>query len=147
MAELKTQENDGDVAAFLASIEDDTRRADCRAIAALLEELTSKPPRMWGKSIVGFGTYHYRYASGREGEWMRIGFAPRKRDITLYLMDGYEERGALLERLGKHKTGKSCLYLKGLAGLDEGALRELISASLATMQERYPVGSEPSSSR
>ncbi|MCO4768563.1 MAG: DUF1801 domain-containing protein [Deltaproteobacteria bacterium] len=140
MAELKTKENDASVQSFLDSIEDDAKRADCVAIAALMEEVSGAPPRMWGKTIVGFGHYHYRYASGREGEWMRIGFAPRKRDLTLYIMDGYEERAELLTRLGKHKLGKSCLYIKRLTDVDATVLRELVTDSLSVMAERYPKG-------
>lgn len=140
MAELKTKENDADVGAFLDAIEDPQRRADCQAICAMMQAASGAPPRMWGGSIVGFGHYDYAYASGRSGTWMRIGFAPRKRDLTLYIMAGFAEYGDLLERLGKHRTGKSCLYVKRLSDLDLDALRALIDASLTHMRETYPEG-------
>jgi len=137
MAELKTKENDADVGAFLDTV-DEKRRGDCQHLRALMEEMTGEPARMWGKNIVGFGHYQYRYASGREGEWFRIGFAPRKQDLTLYVMDGYEGREEMLGRLGKHRTGKSCLYIKRLSDIDESVLRELITDSLASLAEKYP---------
>ncbi len=140
MAELKTRENDADVAAFLDAIEDPQRQADCKAVCAMMQAAAGAPPRMWGKSIVGFGHYDYRYASGRSGTWMRIGFAPRKRDLTLYIMLGFESFADLLARLGKHKTGKSCLYVKRLADLDTDVLQALIEQSLAHMRETYPEG-------
>lgn len=140
MAELKTKENDADVGAFLAAIEDGARRADCEILRGLMEEVTGEAPRMWGPTIVGFSHYHYTYASGREGDWMRIGFSPRKRDLTLYLMDGYEHRGAILGRLGKHKIGTSCLYLKRLSDVDMDVLRELVTDSIAAMDRKYPRG-------
>ncbi len=140
VAELKTKENDADVQAFLDRVEGDEKRADCVAVAALLGEMTGEPPRMWGKTIVGFGRYRYKYASGREGEWFRVGFAPRSRDLTLYVMDGYEARADILARLGKHKTGKSCLYIKRLSDIDERVLRELVAASLEKLATRYPQG-------
>ena len=140
MAELKTRETDADVDAFLDTVEPETKRAEAREIVAMLQEATGEPPRMWGKSIVGFGHYHYVYASGREGDWMRIGFSPRKARHVLYLIDGYDEREALLDRLGKHKLGKSCLYINKLDDIDRAVLRELVDASLERMAERYPEG-------
>ena len=136
MAELKTQPTDGDVEAFLASIPDERRRADARATCALMSELSGERPVIWGTGLVGFGSYAYTYASGRSGEWFAVGFAPRKQALTLYIMDGFADYGALLARLGPHKTGKSCLHVKRLADVDEDVLRELISRSLAHVRER-----------
>lgn len=140
MAELKTRENDADVGAFLDAIEDAQRRDDCKAVCAMMQAAAGAPPRMWGKSIVGFGHYDYQYASGRSGTWMRIGFAPRKRDLTLYIMAGFDDYAELLDALGKHKTGKSCLYVKRLADLDTTVLQRLIERSLAHMRAKYPEG-------
>ena len=126
MAELKTQPTEQDVDRFLDSIADAQQREDCRAISRMMREVTGAEPRMWGDSIVGFGSRHYRYASGREGEWFVTGFSPRKQNLTLYLWYGFEQDGALLQRLGKHKTGKACLYVKRLSNIDQEALRELI---------------------
>jgi hypothetical protein len=137
MSELKTKETDASVADFIAGLEPN-RRPDCEALITLMSSASGAPARMWGKSIVGFGRYQYRYASGREGEWMRIGFVPRKRDLTLYLMPGFAESAPVLERLGKHKIGKSCLYIKDLAAVDAGSLGELITAALDEMARRHP---------
>ncbi len=138
MAKPKTQLNDASVDAFLEGIDDGAKRADAVEVCALMAEASGCPPRMWGKSIVGFGSYHYVYASGREGDWMRIGLSPRKTALTLYIMPGLEAYGGLLERLGKHKTGKSCLYVKRLDDIDRVVLRELVEASLAQMERTYP---------
>lgn len=142
-AENKTQPTARDVEAFLAGIADDGQREDSRAIAAMMERLSGEPPPMWGDSMVGFGSYHYKYASGREGDFFRTGFSPRKRDLSLHLMGiysdgGYETRQALLDRLGKHKRGKSCLYIKRLADIDMAVLETLIADSLAVMDRDYP---------
>ena len=138
MAELKTQPTDGDVEAFLAAIPDERRRADARAVCTLMSELSGEPPVIWGTTMVGFGSYAYTYASGHSGESFAVGFAPRKQALTLYLMDGFAETGAggLLARLGPHKTGKTCLYLKRLDDVDKDVLRELISRSLTHVRER-----------
>ncbi len=138
MAALKTQPTDEDVTSFLNSIEDERKRADAFATCALMGEITGEPPRMWGKNIVGFGTYDYVYASGKAGTWFLAGFSPRKTALTLYVMSGFTGGEELMARLGKHKTGKSCLYLKRLSDVDEGVLRELVAGSVATMKERYP---------
>ena len=114
MAELKTKKNDGDVTAFLNTVENETKREDCFAIAKLMEEVTGEPATMWGESIVGFGIYHYKYASGRAASWFLCGFAPRKQSLTLYIMSGFDQYDDLMAKLGKHKTGKSCLYIKKL---------------------------------
>jgi hypothetical protein len=130
MSEPKTRPTDQEVEVFLAGIADDRQRRDCRTIMGLMREVTGTEPRMWGPSIVGFGQYHYRYASGREGDWPLTGFSPRKQNLTVYLAYGLEQHADLLERLGKHKVGKACLYLKSLDAVDQGALRELIRRSV-----------------
>lgn len=129
----KTQPTRADVDAFLDAIADPQRRDDCRRVRALMEEATGAPAEMWGPSIVGFGRYHYRYESGREGDWMVTGFSPRKNDLTLYIMPGFERYEALMAKLGKHKTGKSCLYLKRLADVDMRVLEQLVRESVAAM--------------
>ena len=133
MTELKTRPTDDDVAAFINNIADEQKRQDSQAILALMQDVTGAEPQMWGDSIVGFGSYHYKYASGREGDWFLTGFAPRKQNLTLYIMAGFEQYDTLLARLGKHKTGKSCLYLKRLADVDPNTLRELVQQSVAHM--------------
>lgn len=138
MAELKTQRNDGDVDAFLAGVENDTRREDARAVRRIMAEVTGDDGSMWGDSIVGFGTHNYRYASGREGEWFQVGFSPRKQNLVLYVMDGFEERAKLLRELGKHKTGKSCLYVNRLSDVDTHVLRQLVEASVAHISKQQP---------
>lgn len=130
MAELKTKPTDQSVEAFLASIDDAQKQADSRTITALMQEITGAPPKMWGANIVGFGDNHYRYATGREGDWFIVGFSPRKQNLTLYLTYGFEQHTDLLERLGKHSVGKACLYLKRLSGVDQTALRELIERAV-----------------
>jgi hypothetical protein len=131
MAELKTQPTGESVHAFLNQVEDEKKRQACFTILELMEDVTGAEPQMWGPSIVGFGSYHYKYASGREGDWFLTGFSPRKRDITLYIMSGFEQYQPLLDRLGKFKTGKSCLYVNKLEDIDMGALRELVEQSVA----------------
>lgn len=131
MAELKTKPNDGDVDAFLASVTDEGKRADSQSLRALMAEVTGDPGAMWGSSIVGFGSYSYRYASGRTGEWFAVGFSPRKQNLTLYIMDGFDGYEELLGKLGKHSTGKSCLHLKRLDDVDTDVLRKLVEASVA----------------
>jgi hypothetical protein len=130
MAELKTKPSDASVERFLAAIEDEARRADCRALVRIMKEATGSPPRMWGSSIVGFGDYHFKYASGREGDWFLTGFSPRKQDLTLYLMGGFENHRDLMEKLGKFKTGKGCLYLKRLDDAHLPTLKRLILRSV-----------------
>lgn len=138
MAEIKTQATDADVAAFLVG---SPRADDARALAEMMAEVSGEPPTLWGPSIVGFGQYRYRHESGRTGEMCRIGFSPRKAALTLYLSADFPTRDALLARLGKHKTGKGCVYVKALADVDRNALRELIAASLASNRASYPEGS------
>ena len=129
MAELKTKKNDKEVSTFLNSLEDAKKRQDCEALLRLMQEETGEPPAMWGESIVGFGEYHYHYASGREGDWFLTGFSPRKQNLTVYIMAGFEAYEALMKRLGKYKTSKSCLYIKRLEDVDPKVLRELVRQS------------------
>lgn len=136
MAERKTQQNDGDVDAYLASIGDDRRRRDSLAMCEMMTRLSGNEPAMWGTSIIGFGEYRYTSGSGKPSTWMKIGFAPRKQALTLYIMDGFDSHDALLDRLGPHSTGKACLYIKDLELVDRTALEELISASLAHIEAR-----------
>lgn len=136
MAALKTQLNDDSVDAFLQQVEDDQKRADSIRILEIMEEMTGEPAKMWGKSIVGFGSYHYVYESGREGDWMLVGFSPRKQNISLYIMSGFSAYEDLLAKLGKHKTGKSCLYIKRLSDVDEDVLKEMIASSAKYMREK-----------
>jgi len=133
MAELKTRPNDQSVEAFLNSVEQGQKRDDSFAILELMEEATGEEAKMWGDSIVGFGTYRYKYASGREGDWMLTGFSPRRQNLTLYIMSGFDEYDALLGKLGKHKTGKSCLYINKLADVDVETLKELVRRSAELM--------------
>jgi hypothetical protein len=133
MAELKTKETNESVTAFLDNIADKRRREDCLAVVDIMRAVTKEEPRMWGSSIVGFGRYHYKYESGREGDWMITGFSPRKGDLTLYIMGGFEAFPDLMQGLGKYKTGKSCLYIKKLADVDAAVLRKLITKSVKQM--------------
>ena len=133
MTENKTQPSDLSVDDFLDRVPDADRGKDCRAVAAMMQAATGEAPVMWGNSIVGFARYRYQYASGRSGEWPIVGFSPRKNDLTLYLMPGFDGREALLEKLGKYKTGKACLYVKRLSDVDASVLRQLIDASVDAM--------------
>ena len=131
MAELKTTRNDADVRAFLDAVPDERRRREAREVCALMGEVTGEPPAMWGDSIVGFGQRRLRYDSGRELDWPLVGFSPRKGALTVYVMDGFEEYQDLLQPLGRHRTGKACLYLPRLDAVDRGALRDILVASAA----------------
>ena len=135
MAEAKTKPTNQSVEEFLNKIPESERRADCFAVAKIMEEITGEKPKMWGPSIVGFGTYHYKYASGREGDWLLTGFSPRKKDLTLYIMMGFEKHGELMEKLGQHGTGKSCLYIKRLSDIDVPTLKKLIKISVKDLKE------------
>ena len=134
MAEAKTRPTKVKVTDFLNKIPDAERREDCFAVAKIMEEITGEKPQMWGPSIVGFGTYHYKYASGRESDWPVAAFSPRKGDLTLYLMPGFENRDELMSKLGKHKTGVSCLYVKRLSDIHIPTLKKLIKASVKDLQ-------------
>jgi hypothetical protein len=134
MAELKTKPTRDSVSAFIAKVSDEQRRKDCKIIIELMREATKAKPEMWGSSIVGFGRCKYKYPSGRELEWMLVGFSPRKNDLTLYITSGFQSSPKLMAKLGKYKTGKSCLYVKRLADIDLNALRELIKESVEKIQ-------------
>ncbi len=142
MAENKTQRNDGDVMAYLESVENKRRREDSLALLKMMEEATGEPAEMWGTSIVGFGSYHYRYESGREGDMMLTGFAPRKASLSLYIMGGHERYEALMAKLGKHRTGSSCVYINKLADVDLDVLRELIVESVEYMRSADHIAGE-----
>ena len=130
MAELKTKPTKTSVHAFLATIKDADRRRDCRTVLKLMRQATRAAPKMWGPSIIGFGNYHYRYESGRAGDWFLTGFSPRKENLTLYIMAGFQRYSALMRALGKYKTGRSCLYIKRLADVDLEVLNTLIRESV-----------------
>ena len=135
MAELKTKPNDQSVEAFLSQVEDERKRQDCYTILAIMRQVTESEAKMWGDSIVGFGSYHYRYASGREGDWFLTGFSPRKQNLTLYIMSGFSGYDSLLAGLGKYKTGKSCLYIKKIEDIDTETLKELVRQSVVHVAE------------
>jgi hypothetical protein len=135
-AELKTQPNDISVEDFLNEISDGQKREDSREISALMEKITGEKPKMWGGSIVGFGLRHLKYESGRELDWMETGFSPRKQNLTLYIMDGFAKYDELLAGLGKHKTGKSCLYIKRLSDVDKTVLENLIKESIEKLRKK-----------
>lgn len=124
--ELKTKVNDASVEKFLNSVEHDKRREDGLKVLDIMREVTGEEPKMWGKSIVGFGTFHYKSKSGMEGDWMRVGFSPRKQSLTLYVLNDSKKQADALEKLGKYKTGKGCLYINKLEDVDEKALRDVI---------------------
>ncbi len=129
MAELKTQKGGGNVDDFLATIEDERRRKDSQELVTLMERVTGEEPAMWGPSIIGFGDLHFRYESGREGDWFRVGFSPRKQSLTLYVTDYLQEDDPLLAKLGKFTTGKACIYVKRLEDLDTSVLEDVVRRS------------------
>lgn len=131
MAEPKTKPNDGDVVSFLMGVDSEQRRQDCFTILGLMKEITGAEPKMWGTSIIGFGTMRMKYADGHEADWPPVGFSPRKQNLTLYLMGGLVQHEDLLRQLGKHTIGKSCLYIKRLSDVDLSVLRTLIEQSAA----------------
>jgi hypothetical protein len=133
----KTIENDSSVTAFLNAVEHEGKRTDAFQILELMRSCTGEEPKMWGSSIVGFGKYHYKYDSGREGDFMKVGFSPRKQNISLYIMTGFDRYDELMDKLGKFKTGKSCLYINKLADVDEDVLKDLITTSYDLMTEKY----------
>ena len=135
MAELKTKVNDASVDKFLNNVKDKSVRDDCYKILEIMKKAPRAEPKMWGTSIIGFGSYHYKYASGREGDWMLTGFSPRKQNLTLYIMPGFDEYDDLLEKLGKHTTGKSCLYIKRLEDVDMKVLKDLVAKSVKKMKQ------------
>jgi hypothetical protein len=131
MADLKNAPTNASVEAFLSAIADDTRRQECLTVMNIMRKATKAPPKMWGPSIVGFGSYHYKYESGREGAWFLTGYSPRKRELTLYILAGFKRYEALMRKLGKYRTGKSCLYIKTLADIDVDVLEQLIQESVS----------------
>jgi len=139
MAEIKTRPTGVAVDEFIDKVPDPQRREDAKKVRALMERLSGEPATMWGPSIIGFGQYHYKYESGHEGDMCRAGFSPRAKELVLYVTDGFPRHQALMDKLGKHRTGKSCLYIKKLSDVDEGVLEELVVESLAYMNENYPV--------
>jgi len=138
VAEIKTKPTPVDVAAFIDAVENPVRRADAQTVCAMLERVTGESPKMWGASIIGFGSYHYRYDSGHEGDMCRLGFSPRKAQLVLYVLSDTQDEAEKLARLGKHKTGKSCLYINKLADVDMAVLEQIARGALAHMNAKYP---------
>ena len=136
MAELKTQPHDGDVNEFLDKVEPLSKRDDSYRVKEIMEEITGAKAVMWGPSIIGFGDYHYKYASGREADWFYTGFSPRKQALTLYIMSGFSRYESLMEKLGKFKTGKGCLYIKKIDDIDIRVLKELITESVNYLRSK-----------
>jgi hypothetical protein len=137
MAEVKTKPTGKSVKAFIDAIPDEKKRKDSRVILKIMKKATGANPKMWGPSIIGLGSYHYKYASGREGDWLLIGFSPRKQALTLYIMSGFKRYDALLAKLGKFKTGKAYLYIKRLEDVDMKVLETLIAQSVKHMKRRH----------
>lgn len=133
----KTVATDQNVRKFIDGVDNEVKRNDSLTLLDMMADITDRPPVMWGSSLIGFGTYHYKYASGREGDFFLTGFSPRKQALTIYIMPGFSEYEELLSNLGKYKTGKSCLYVKKLEDIDPDLLRELISKSVAYMRDNY----------
>lgn len=140
---LKTQPSNASVKAFVDRIEDDIRRKEVRAVMKVLRRVTGETPRIWGDAIIGYGSYHYRYASGQEGDWFLTGVSPRKQNLTVYVMAGFTPHAELMRGLGRHKTGKSCLYIKRLADIDIVVLEELIRTSLTHLRQILAGRSRP----
>lgn len=136
MGEPKDQ-NREEVVEFLNGVDNEGRKQDCFKLLELFEQWTNEPPKIWGKSMVGFGSYHYKYESGREGDWFLTGFSPRKKDLTIYIVAGFGKYADLMENLGKYKTGASCLYVKSLANIGMKQLKNLVVQSVADMKKRY----------
>lgn len=130
MTELKTKPIKKDVNRFIQSVKDPQMRSDCETLTEIMEKITEAKGQMWGESIVGFGSYHYKYASGREGDWFLTGFSPRKQNLTIYIMSGFSRHNELMSKLGKYKTGKSCLYVKSLDDIDINIINSLIIESV-----------------
>jgi len=137
MSENKTKKNQESVQTFLDTIENAQKKADSEQILQMMQEASGEPPAMWGPTIIGFGEYHYKYDSGREGDFMRIGFSPRKNNLSLYIMPGFSNYQPLLDQLGKHKLGKSCLYINKLDDIDTDVLKQLMDRSLEDMKKKY----------
>ena len=139
MTKNKTRQGNSSVAAFIEAVPDQTRRADARALVDLMQRATGQEPKMWGPTIIGFGSYHYTYESGREGDMPLAGFSPRKAATVLYNLTGFDGSEALIARLGRHTAGKSCVYVRKLSDVDQTVLEALIATSVAAIRERYPV--------
>ncbi len=137
MATNKTQPHDGDVLEFIHSVDNKRRREDSLKMLEIMQQVSGEKPVMWGASIVGFGTYHYKYDSGREGDFFLTGFSPRKQSLSLYIMSGYRKHAELLAKLGKYKTSKACLYVNKLEDIDQEVLKELIDKSVRYMRNKY----------
>lgn len=135
LAELKTKQNDRNVKEFLNTLTDDKKREDSFKILELMKSVAKEEPKMWGNSIIGFGSYHYKYESGRESDWFLTGFSPRKQNLAIYIMPGFSRYSELLKKLGKHSIGKSCLYIKKLEDIDMEVLRELVEQSVLDMKK------------
>lgn len=140
MAENKTQITDVDPRAFVASVEHPTRRADAEVLLDMMIRVTGCEPKMWGPSIIGFGQYHYTYESGREGDFILTGFSPRKANLVIYVLPGYDDMTAQLAELGKHRRGKSCLYINKLADVNLEVLEAIVTDGVARMRRNYPTG-------
>lgn len=137
MYKAKTKETDASVVAFIESVEKESRKQDAYRLLTLFEEASGLEAKMWGNSIIGFGKYHYKYASGHEGDAMLVGFSPRKAKISLYMATGFPEREFYLDRLGRHKTGKACVYINKVDDIDTDVLKEFIQASIAFLKDLY----------
>jgi len=137
MAELKNRKNDNDVIEFLNRIDNEQRKQDCFKLLELFREITDETPKMWRSSIIGFGSYHYKYESGREGDWFLTGFSPRKSNLSIYITSGFKKNEAIMENLGTYKTGSSCLYIKKLSDIDLEKLKTLVEKSVKFMKEKY----------
>ncbi len=137
MAELKTKPNDQNVETFIDSVEPEWKRDDARELLTFFEKITGEKPVMWGDSLIGYGKYHYKYKSGREGDWFTAGFSPRKANMTIYVMAGFEGQEELLEQLGKYKKSVGCLYVKKLADIDMNVLEQMTKKSIETLKRRY----------
>ena len=138
-SENKTQASDADVRAFLDAVEHPVRRADALVLDDMFRRITGWQPKMWGPTIVGYGSYHYTYDSGRQGDMCATGFSPRKANLSLYIMPGYQEYGPLLEKLGKYKLGKACLYINKLADVDLAVVEEIVATGVADLKKIWPV--------
>jgi len=139
MAELKTKQTTASVEDFINAVKDENVREDCWAVVKLMQDITKAEPKMWGPSIVGFGLYTYRYASGKTGDWMLTGFSPRKQNLTLYVMPGFDGYDELMDKLGNFTCGKSCIYVKRLSDLHLPTLKKLITASIKHLRKTYPL--------
>ena len=142
MAELKTRKTRASVTTFIKKVENPQRREDCEKVVALMQEITGEKPAMWGTSIIGFGSYSYRYDSGRTGDWPLTGVSPRKQNLSIYIMTGFADSEALLKKLGKHKTGRSCLYINKLADIHLPTLKTLIRRSVTAMRKKYGLSAD-----